>query len=62
MERLRMLEFRRSREAVEFINRKLEDGWKKKKEGKGVRGIGNEREGKEGADRNKGLARRNRNI
>jgi hypothetical protein len=29
-----MLEFRGSKEAVEFINRKLEEEYKKKKEGK----------------------------
>jgi hypothetical protein len=57
-----MLEFRGSREAVEFINRKLEEGWKKKNEGKGERGIANEREGKEGEDRNKDLAGRSRRI
>jgi ribosomal protein L35AE/L33A len=57
-----MLEFRGSREAAEFINRKLEEGWKKKKEGKGVRGNVNEREGKEGEDRNKDLAGRSRRI
>jgi hypothetical protein len=57
-----MLEFRGSKEAVEFINRKLEEGWKEKKEGKGVRGIGNEIEGKEGDDRNKDLAGRSRRI
>jgi hypothetical protein len=42
-ERLRMLEFRGSREAVEFINRKLEEEYKKRREGKEVKGIVNER-------------------
>jgi hypothetical protein len=57
-----MLEFRGSREAEEFINRKLEDGRKKKKEGKEGRGVVNEREGKEGEDRNKDLGGRSRRI
>jgi hypothetical protein len=37
-----MLEFRGSREAEEFINKKIEEGAKKKKEGEKVKGIGNE--------------------
>jgi hypothetical protein len=35
MERLRMLEFRGSREAGEFINRKEEEEYKKRREEKG---------------------------
>jgi hypothetical protein len=57
-----MLEFRGSREAVEFINKKIEEQGKKKKEGKEVRGIVNEIERKEGEDRNKDLGGRSRRI
>jgi hypothetical protein len=57
-----MLIYRGSKEAVEFINKKLEEEGKKKNEGKGVRGIVNEREGKEAEDRNKDLAGRSRMI
>jgi hypothetical protein len=38
-----MLEFRGSREAVEFINRKLEEESKKRSEGKKKEGKGRER-------------------
>jgi hypothetical protein len=41
-----MLEFRGSKEAEEFINRKLEEEWKKKKEGKEGEGIVNENDEK----------------
>jgi hypothetical protein len=37
-----MLEFRGSKEVVEFISRKLEEEYKKKKEGKEGEGIVNE--------------------
>jgi hypothetical protein len=37
-----MLEFRGSGEAVEFINRKLEEEYKKKEEGKKIKEIVNE--------------------
>lgn len=41
-----MLEFRGSREAIEFINKKQEEGWKKKKEGEKGEGIVNENDEK----------------
>jgi ribosomal protein L35AE/L33A len=57
-----MLIYRGSKEAAEFINRNLEEWWKKKKEGKEIRGIVNEIEGMEGQQRNKDLAGRSRRI